>query len=95
MEVVAGASDSPILFESQNKKRRISLDSIDSSLSCEVLSEINASLPTLQSSDYFIEPCLSELATRELIHPGYCSRVKDLKVGRLYPHMSLHYLYIY
>ncbi|KAI8544227.1 hypothetical protein RHMOL_Rhmol08G0279500 [Rhododendron molle] len=83
MEVVAGASDSPILFESQNKKRRISLDSIDSSLSCEVLSEINASLPTLQSSDYFIEPCLSELATRELIHPGYCSRVKDLKVGRL------------
>lgn len=82
MELVAGTSDSQLLCETQNKKRRISLNSIDSSSSCEVLSKINASLPTLQSSDYFIEPSLSELATRELIDPGYCSRVKDLKVGR-------------
>ncbi|XP_057480539.1 nuclear pore complex protein NUP96 [Actinidia eriantha] len=83
MEFDVGTSDSQLLCHSQNKKRRISTNSIDSCSSCEVLSEINASLPTLRSSDYFMEPSLSELATRELTDPGYCSRVKDLIVGRL------------
>ncbi|KAL6959209.1 hypothetical protein U1Q18_042388 [Sarracenia purpurea var. burkii] len=30
-----------------------------------------------------MEPCLSELGTRELIDPGYCSRANDMMVGRL------------
>ncbi|GFZ04035.1 similar to SUPPRESSOR OF AUXIN RESISTANCE 3 [Actinidia rufa] len=83
MEFDVGTSDSQLLCHSQNKKRRISTNSVDSCSSCEVLSEINASLPALRSSDYFMKPSLSELATRELIDPGYCSRVKDLIVGRL------------
>ncbi|KAL6996694.1 Nuclear pore complex protein nup96, variant 2 [Sarracenia purpurea var. burkii] len=83
MEFDVRNSNSQLLCQPQSKKRRISLNSENSYSSCEVIREINASLPTLRYSDYFMEPCLSELGTRELIDPGYCSRVKDLTVGRL------------
>ncbi|KAK9281435.1 hypothetical protein L1049_004337 [Liquidambar formosana] len=55
--------------ESQYKKRKISLNMV-------------SFLPTLQSSDYYMEPCLKELATQEVMDPGYCSRVQDFTVGR-------------
>nr|GFD00599.1 nuclear pore complex protein NUP96-like isoform X1 [Tanacetum cinerariifolium] len=29
-----------------------------------------------------MEPCLRELAMRELMDPGHCSRVQNFKVGR-------------
>ncbi|KAJ0988358.1 hypothetical protein J5N97_006714 [Dioscorea zingiberensis] len=51
--------------------------------------DFGPSLPTLYSSDYFIEPCIDELAAREAISPGYCSRVPDFVVGRLgYGHIK-------
>ncbi|KAL3631789.1 hypothetical protein CASFOL_024773 [Castilleja foliolosa] len=56
---------------SQFKRRRISMDNVD------------ISLPTLRCSDYYTKPCLSELAVRELMNPGYCSRVQDFIVGRV------------
>ncbi|KAI8020549.1 Nuclear pore complex protein NUP96 [Camellia lanceoleosa] len=83
MDFDVGSFDSQLVRQSQLKKRRISLNNVGSSSSCQVLSKINACLPTLRSSDYFMEPCLSELVTRELIDPGYCCRVKDFTVGRL------------
>ncbi|CAL5375554.1 unnamed protein product [Camellia sinensis] len=83
MDFDVGSFDSQLVRQSQLKKRRISLNNVGSSSSCQVLSKINASLPALRSSDYFMEPCLSELVTRELIDPGYCCRVKDFTVGRL------------
>lgn len=49
---------------------------------CEIVREIEASLPTLHSPDYYMDPCLTDLAARELIDPGYCSRVPDFTVGR-------------
>ncbi|KAA8541971.1 hypothetical protein F0562_023123 [Nyssa sinensis] len=75
-----GNSDSQPVSQSQYKKRKLSLDSAGSS--CQVLFGVEASLPTLRCSDYFIKPCLSELATWELMDPGYCSRVPDFTVGR-------------
>uniref|UniRef100_A0A5B7AC85 Putative nuclear pore complex protein NUP96 isoform X1 n=1 Tax=Davidia involucrata TaxID=16924 RepID=A0A5B7AC85_DAVIN len=83
MDFDVGTFVSQPVSQFQYKKRKISLDSAGSSSSCQVLFEIEASLPTFQSYDYFIKPCLSELATRELIDPGYCSRVPDFTVGRL------------
>lgn len=68
MGIEVGIFDS--LSESQYKKRKI-------------VPNNQTTLPTLESSDYFTEPCLSELATRELVDPGYCSRVQNFTVGRL------------
>ncbi|XP_057968755.1 nuclear pore complex protein NUP96 [Malania oleifera] len=69
-----------LLNTPQFKKRRISVNSDPSS--SQLLREIEASLPTLQSHDYFMEPSLKDLTALELMDPGYCSRVKDLMVGR-------------
>lgn len=78
-----GPSISEFDYLYRTKKRRVSLESVGSHTSCRTLTAINASLPRLQSSGYFMEPSLSELVTWELIDPGYCSRVKDFTVGRL------------
>ncbi|KAF5726971.1 hypothetical protein HS088_TW22G00657 [Tripterygium wilfordii] len=51
-------------------------------ISDRVWREIKDSLPTLCSPGYYIEPCLEYLATKELMDPGYCSRVPDFTVGR-------------
>lgn len=40
-------------------------------------------LPTSLSSEYFVEPSISELVARESIDPGYCSRVPDFVIGRV------------
>ncbi|GMH26970.1 hypothetical protein Nepgr_028813 [Nepenthes gracilis] len=40
------------------------------------------SLPVVRSSDYYISPGLKELATKELLDPGYCSRIPDFTIGR-------------
>ncbi|CAA3023854.1 nuclear pore complex NUP96 [Olea europaea subsp. europaea] len=82
MEVDVGIFNPILVLQSQYKRRRISLDSEDNALSCRVLRDIEDSLPTLRSSDYFTEPCLSELATWEFIIPGFCSRVQDFTAGR-------------
>ncbi|WCJ40414.1 Nuclear pore complex protein NUP96 [Euphorbia peplus] len=59
------------------KKRRISPSHF------HILGERASSLPILRSPDYYIEPNLSDLVVRELLDPGYCSRVQDFTVGRL------------
>ncbi|CAA3023857.1 nuclear pore complex NUP96 [Olea europaea subsp. europaea] len=82
MEVDVGIFDPVLVLQSQYKRRRISLDSEDA-LSCRVLRDIEDSLPTLRSSDYYTEPCLSELATWEFMSPGFCSRVQDFTIGRV------------
>lgn len=71
-----------LVAQSQFKKRKVSLDGDNGSSACSVSCEIETSLPTLRASDYFMEPCLSELAVRELMDPGYCSRVQNFTVGR-------------
>ena len=71
------------------EKRRVSLDA-DSS-TCQILSEIAASLPTLTMADYYIEPSFEEIVKRELIDPGYSGRVPDFIVGR-YGYGSVKYL---
>ncbi|CAN0838877.1 Nuclear pore complex protein NUP96 [Linum grandiflorum] len=58
----------------QCKRRRIS--------SRWDLREVEASLPLLTSPDYYTEPCLADLATREILDPGYCGRVPDFTVGK-------------
>lgn len=60
-------------LESSLKKRRMSLN----------FDPPSSSLPTLQSPDYFMKPSVSDLAARELMDPGYCSRVMNFVVGRL------------
>lgn len=72
-----------LVHQSQYKRRRVSLDGGDTSLSCQVLHDPEDYLPTLQCSDYYTKPCLSELAIREFANPGYCSRVQDFVVGRI------------
>ncbi|KAJ7951967.1 Nuclear pore complex protein NUP96 [Quillaja saponaria] len=62
------------------KKRRISYNT--DSPSGEIMREIEAYLPSFQSPGYYMEPSLKELAMRELLDPGYCSRVPDFTVGR-------------
>ncbi|KAI3442503.1 Peptidase S59 domain-containing protein [Psidium guajava] len=74
----AGPSDSDVSIKL--KKRRISC--CPSSLSSRLLTEREIPLPSLEFSDYFIEPCLEELATREFEDPGYLSRVQNFTVGR-------------
>ncbi|GFP82771.1 nuclear pore complex protein nup96 [Phtheirospermum japonicum] len=71
MEVEVGILNQIPAPHSQFKRRRISMDGVD------------ISLPTLRCSDYYTKPCLSELAVRELMSPGYCSRVQDFIVGRV------------
>lgn len=39
-------------------------------------------LPTLEAVDYYMQPSFEELAARERVDPGYCSRVLDFTVGR-------------
>uniref|UniRef100_A0A2P2PI25 Uncharacterized protein MANES_04G104700 n=1 Tax=Rhizophora mucronata TaxID=61149 RepID=A0A2P2PI25_RHIMU len=63
----------------QCKRRRICQNG---ELLCEILRKIEACLPTLSSEDCYMEPCLTDLVARELMDPGYCSRVPDFTVGR-------------
>lgn len=70
---------SPLVMP-QWKKRKILFE--DYSSSHEVLREIGTYLPTLLSPEYYMVPCLDELVMRELISPGYSSRVPDFTVGR-------------
>lgn len=65
----------------QYRKGNISMNAY--SLSCEISSENGDSLPVLCSPDYYTEPLLNDLAKREVIDPGYSSRVPDFTVGRL------------
>ncbi|XVE89174.1 hypothetical protein DITRI_Ditri19aG0129300 [Diplodiscus trichospermus] len=65
---------------SLNKKRRIS--AATDFFSYGVLRKTEESLPTLHSPDYYMEPCLKDMVTLELLDPGYCSRVPDFLVGR-------------
>ncbi|KAL3633091.1 hypothetical protein CASFOL_026075 [Castilleja foliolosa] len=71
MEVEVGILKQVPAPYSRLKRRRISMNGVD------------ISLPTLRCSDYYTQPCISELAVRELMNPGYCSRVQDLIVGRV------------
>ncbi|XP_009614898.1 nuclear pore complex protein NUP96 [Nicotiana tomentosiformis] len=79
MEVDLGTHDQLIVSQSQCKRRKVSLDGVALD---QIFGENEAALPTLRSTDYFTEPCLSELAIRELMSPGYCSSVQDFTVGR-------------
>ncbi|XP_042052635.1 nuclear pore complex protein NUP96-like [Salvia splendens] len=83
MEVNLAVLKPTSIHESQYKRRRVSLNGSDTSLSCQVLHDAKNSLPTLRCSDYYTKPCLSELAIRELSNPGYCSRVEDFVIGRI------------
>ncbi|KAF8377249.1 hypothetical protein HHK36_030624 [Tetracentron sinense] len=74
-----GTSGSEIT--SQLKKRKISLNT--DSPSCLVLSNVEAYLPVLHSSDYFMKPSVKELAARELTDPGHCRQVQNFTVGRV------------
>ncbi|KAE8662927.1 putative kinase [Hibiscus syriacus] len=47
-----------------------------------VLRRIEESVPSLHSSDYYMEPCLKDMVRMELLDPGYCSRDPDFVVGR-------------
>ncbi|KAF9686248.1 hypothetical protein SADUNF_Sadunf03G0139100 [Salix dunnii] len=67
-------------LEGQYKKRRTSLKE---ERWCEDFRMVEALLPTLRSVDYYMEPCLMDLAAREVADPGYCSRVLDFTVGRV------------
>ncbi|PON79848.1 Peptidase [Parasponia andersonii] len=78
MDFAAGVSNS--LDALQWEKRRISSDSDYSSV--VMLRETETSLPTLRKPGYYMEPCFDELVRRELMDPGYCSRVPEFTVGR-------------
>lgn len=75
-----GAGISNPRVRPQWKKRRISLK--DNSSSHEWLREFETYFPTLLSPEYYMGPSLNELVMRELINPGYSSRVPDFTVGR-------------
>lgn len=79
MDSEAGTSDSEITLH-QYKRRKISQENVSSL--CEVHGEFEASLPTLQSFGYYMEPCLKELVEREKLDSGFCGRVQDFTVGR-------------
>ncbi|KAJ4965646.1 hypothetical protein NE237_017495 [Protea cynaroides] len=66
---------------SQCKKRKISIDMYNHS--GLAFSDMNASLPILHSSNYFMEPSLLDLAAQELNDPGHCCRVQNFTVGRV------------
>lgn len=44
--------------------------------------DIEALMPKLRHSDYYIQPKVQELAAKERAELGYCRRVKDFVVGR-------------
>nr|GMD86350.1 Nuclear pore complex protein NUP96 [Ipomoea batatas]GME17907.1 Nuclear pore complex protein NUP96 [Ipomoea batatas] len=88
MKVDLGTADLLHLSQFQCKRRKVSLRG---AVSGQVCSETEASLPTLQSAGYFSVPCLSELAVREFMSPGYCSRVVDFTVGRFRWHEVVVY----
>ncbi|KAL8226116.1 hypothetical protein R6Q57_018673 [Mikania cordata] len=67
---------------SQSKKRKVNFDSDNGSLVYLLTRKIRTLLPTLQASDYFMEPSLTELAMRERTDPGHCTRVQNFRVGR-------------
>ncbi|XP_058004732.1 nuclear pore complex protein NUP96 isoform X1 [Hevea brasiliensis] len=67
-------------LQAQHNKRIISPNG---DKSCEILRKIESSLPILFSTDYYMVPSLTDLIARELLDPGYCSRVPDFTVGRL------------
>lgn len=69
------------MTSNSQKKQRICIDM--DVLKFETLREIKSFLPTLCSSDYYMEPSLEELAMRELLDPGYCSHVPNFMVGRI------------
>ncbi|CAI9267393.1 unnamed protein product [Lactuca saligna] len=71
-----------LVAESQFKKRKVTLDGYNGSSPCSISREIQTFLPTLQASDYFTEPCLTELVMRELMNPGHSQRVQNFTVGR-------------
>lgn len=79
VDVAAEISNSVIA--PQWKKRRVCLNS--TSPPPEGWKEAQASLPTLGLPGYYMEPCFNELAMRELMDPGFSSRVPDFTVGRL------------
>ncbi|KAF2301473.1 hypothetical protein GH714_025084 [Hevea brasiliensis] len=66
-------------LQTQYKKRI----SPNNDKSYELLKKVESSLPILHSTDYYMEPALTDLAAQELVDPGYCSRVPDFTVGRL------------
>ncbi|KAI3512713.1 hypothetical protein L1887_20032 [Cichorium endivia] len=71
-----------LVAESRFKKRKVIVDGNNGSSPCSVSHDVQTSLPTLQASDYFTEPCLSELAIKELMDPGHIQRVQNFTVGR-------------
>ncbi|KAL2972664.1 hypothetical protein AAZX31_14G005900 [Glycine max] len=75
---VGGVSDSCILHTC--KRRRVYKGCFHPSI--DIMTETEASLPILNSSGYYTKPSLKELVARELVEPGYCSRVPDFTVGR-------------
>ena len=44
--------------------------------------DIEAVMPKLRNSDYFIQPKTQELAAKERAEPGYCRSVKEFVIGR-------------
>ena len=44
--------------------------------------DIEALTPKLWHSDYYMEPTIQELETKETAKPDYCCRVKDFVLGR-------------
>ncbi|XP_019093966.1 PREDICTED: nuclear pore complex protein NUP98B-like isoform X2 [Camelina sativa] len=44
--------------------------------------DIETLMPKLHHAEYFTEPRIQELATKERVDPGHCKRVKDFVVGR-------------
>ncbi|KAM2215956.1 hypothetical protein ACFXTI_022499 [Malus domestica] len=68
----------------QHKKRRVSRNTCFSlSGTFSHLEAYVPCLPTLEVVDYYTQPFLKDLATREYAYPGFCSRVLDFIVGRL------------
>ncbi|MCO5578218.1 hypothetical protein L7F22_032056 [Adiantum nelumboides] len=44
--------------------------------------DIEALMPKLRHSDYYVKPRVQELAAKERAEPGYCRKVKGFEVGR-------------
>ncbi|KAH7302584.1 hypothetical protein KP509_23G078300 [Ceratopteris richardii] len=44
--------------------------------------DIEALMPKLRHSDYYVKPRVQELAAKERAEPGYCRRLKGFEVGR-------------
>lgn len=48
----------------------------------KISSNLNGLMPKLKNSDYYFEPRVEELATKESYEPGFISHVKGFVVGR-------------